>query len=272
MSLLHQLPAQTMATAVAAVRPLLLGLNKRNHCPASRPTLKLQKKCKTEADRGLLPPWVFAHEIQNFGELQRLQQQVTLETGTGVRPQDGRLSPLAVNVVDSDSGGYLGCGLFHSRPLIAARLLEGVSASTALNAEYLGLKLREAAARRRGLPPDALDPAAEAAANREHQGCHAPSQTQQPALPAVCRGFYRLINGESIELLSAPLVAAIQEALRPSAMVLRNDSLLRQIERDASMQLYSALISGELSGWQWIKEGGCSFPVDLLNSPDTGEG
>ncbi|CDI78692.1 hypothetical protein EPH_0048770 [Eimeria praecox] len=53
-------------------------------------------------------------------------------------------------------------------------------------------------------------------------------------------------------------------------MVLRNDSLLRQLERDASMQLYSALISGELSGWQWIKEGGCRFPVDLLNSPDTG--
>ena len=169
-------------------------------CPASRPTLQLQRRGKADATRRLLPSWIFAHEIQNFGELQRLQQQVTLEaTDSRVSPQDGKLFPLAVNVVDSESNCFLGCAIFHSRPLIAARVLEGVSASTSLNAEYLGHRLREAADRRRSLPPDVLQPAAAAAAaaaaDREPQSC--PSHSQTASVP---RGFYRLINGESDHL------------------------------------------------------------------------
>ncbi|CDJ30208.1 LOW QUALITY PROTEIN: uncharacterized protein EMH_0027690 [Eimeria mitis] len=280
-------------------------------CPSSRPTLQLQRRGKGEAARRLLPPWIFAHEIQNFGALQTLQQQATLEAGAGrgVRTPEGSLHPLAVNVVDSETGDFLGCALFHSRPLIAARVLEGLSASTPLNIDYVREKLSEAAARRRGLPRDALQPAAAAAA-----AAAAPAAAAAASAAAadretqICSGYYRLINGESdglpgvvvdlfgnavsiqqltrgkqwlhtryqqalvagSELLTAPLVAAIQEALRPAAVVLRNDSLLRELERDFSMSSYSTLISGELNGLQWIEERGCCFPVDLLNSPDTG--
>lgn len=96
-------------------------------------------------------------------------------------------------------------------------------------------------------------------------------------------------------------------------MVVRNDSLQRELERDPFMKRYAAIArglstrhteikpcklpgnftfappwsvlqrlpahpcscsafgSGKLEKWQWVPEGGSVFPVDILNSPDTGK-
>ena len=137
-------------------------------------------------------------------ELQRLQQQSSLDAavpGNVMDPSSGSLRPLAVNIVDSDDGRWLGVGLFHSRPLIAARVLEGPSPSRPLNAEYLAEKLLDAASRRRGMPADVFlrSPSPDHVLHRRHPN----SRVQSHALPqhqsggAVPAGFYRLIHGES---------------------------------------------------------------------------
>ncbi|OEH73663.1 dual specificity protein phosphatase [Cyclospora cayetanensis] len=298
-----------------------------NH-PESRATLHIQRRAALALP---LPPFLFAHQIVNFRELQSLQQRqapvdeegsssaTPPEKGGGQGPKkdaSGRLRPLLVNIVDSEGGQPVGCGLFHCRPLIAVRTLEGLAPSQPLDAAYVGQKLREAAERRRGLPRDAFceerTPEKRLNADAGVRDAASPEGTGGSALRW---GFYRLINGESdglpglvavmspaiaaapqnrlnrtlvlptssllvslsparrawSELLTVPLLEALQEALRPLAVVLRNDSLQRQLERDSTMQQYTAVLAGEVQGWQWIEEGGVRFPVDICKGHETGK-
>ncbi|XP_026191342.1 uncharacterized protein LOC34620968 [Cyclospora cayetanensis] len=250
--------------------------------PESRATLHIQRRAALALP---LPPFLFAHQIVNFRELQSLQQRqapvdeegsssaTPPEKGGGQGPKkdaSGRLRPLLVNIVDSEGGQPVGCGLFHCRPLIAVRTLEGLAPSQPLDAAYVGQKLREAAERRRGLPRDAF------CEERTPKRLNADAGVRDAASPegtggsALRWGFYRLINGERSELLTVPLLEALQEALRPLAVVLRNDSLQRQLERDSTMQQYTAVLAGEVQGWQWIEEGGVRFPVDICKGHETG--
>lgn len=173
-------------------------------CPASRPTLQLLRRGRGTAQSQLPPAWIFAHEIKNFKELQQLQQQVTHNTDaceSGVSSTSQCLRPLAVNVVDDQDGTALGVGLFHSRPLIAARVLEGAAPSRSLDAEFFCEKLLDAASRRRGLPAEAfLLPAPLTPLLEQHE----PETDPLPQMPVqgdtlggVPAGFYRLINGEN---------------------------------------------------------------------------
>ncbi|KAL8424280.1 hypothetical protein Efla_002898 [Eimeria flavescens] len=270
-------------------------------CPDSRPTLQLLRSGGRNKRAGQMPAlWMFAHEIKNFEELMQLQQERSKERGrseTGRKPSAQPLEPLVVNVVDSDDGSLHGVALFHSRPLIAARLFDGLPTSRCIDREFLRGKLLAAASRRRGLLGDAF-PASLRGASPLPDGHRDAEPKPGTALQlregdVVAAGFYRLVNGEcdglpgtlvdlfgsvvtvqqltrGSELLTAPLLLALQDLINPSAVVLRNDSLQRQLERDPFLKEYSAVVSGSVEGWHWLQEGGCTFPVDLLNSPDTG--
>ncbi|KAL8270463.1 hypothetical protein Esti_005610 [Eimeria stiedai] len=228
---------------------------------------------------GRLPPvWMFAHDIKNFQELTRLQQETICNANTSEtrkEPLSGNLKPLVVNVVDSEDGSAQGVALFHSRPLIAARFIEGLPAFRCIDTAFLRERLLAASSRRCGLlveacssssslasPPRQVNPFFSAEIQRE-----ADASVKRPTRDLIPAGFYRLINGESdrlpglvvelfgnvvtvqqltrgSELLTVPLLKALQELVEPAAVVLRNDSLQRQLERDPAMKQYSAVVMG----------------------------
>ncbi|KAL8432746.1 hypothetical protein ACSSS7_004370 [Eimeria intestinalis] len=246
-------------------------------CPLSRPRLELIWKGGSRNSDRVPPVWLFANDIKNFQELVRLQREAICNVGTSDTrkpPPSGNLTPLIVNVVDSEDGSSQGVALFHSRPLIAARIIKGLPASRCIDTSFLREKLLAAASRRRGLlvgaSSSSLSPRFQANADSS-VGFNAESQpgadasAQRPARNSIPSGFYRLINGESdglpglvvdlfgnvvtvqqltrgSELLTAPLLKAVRELADAEAVVLRNDSLQRQLERDASMKQYSAVV------------------------------
>lgn len=56
--------------------------------------------------------------------------------------------------------------------------------------------------------------------------------------------WLRVVRAAGSELLTAPFVECLQKLLQPAAVVLRNDSFLRQLERDPSMKQYAAVVAG----------------------------
>lgn len=170
-------------------------------CPGSRPTLQLLRRRGSTQTSSLSPSWIFAHEIKNFEELHNLQQQASRSAeafeSKSIRSSTRSLCPLVVDVVDGEDNKSHGVGLFHSRPLIAARLVEGLPSSRRIDAAFLREKLLDAASRRRGLPNEAFLPRLEPDTLRE-----ADCKAQATALSAFQRrsappGFYRLIHGEA---------------------------------------------------------------------------
>ncbi|KAL8450693.1 hypothetical protein Emed_002331 [Eimeria media] len=246
-------------------------------CPSSRPSLQLIRKGESSSSGRLPPVWLFAHDIKNFQELVGLQKEQIGGVNTPDARKEGssllNLKPLIVNVVDAQDGSSQGVGLFHSRPLIAARFIEGLTASRCIDTAFIRERLMAAASRRRGLPVDVY-PSNSSQANANSTSDinpevqrEADASVQRATCRSVPPGFYRLINGESdglpgvvvdlfgkvvtvqqltrgSELLTAPLLKALQEVVEPEAVVLRNDSLERQLERDPAMKQYSAVVMG----------------------------
>ncbi|KAL8445882.1 hypothetical protein Emag_004961 [Eimeria magna] len=277
------------------------------NCPLSRPSLQLIRKGGSKSSGRLPPVWLFAHDIGNFQELVRLQKERIRDADTSDArkgPSPGNLTPLIVNVFDANDGSSQGVALFHSRPLIAARFIEGLPVSRCIDTGFMRERLLAAASRRRALQVDGVSSSSSLAssplqASQDSSADfgveiqrEADASVQRPTRSSIPAGFYRLINGENdglpglvvdlfgnvvtvqqltrgSELLTAPLLKALQELAEPEAVVLRNDSLERQLERDPVMKQYSAVVMGHLDGWRWVQEGGSVFPVDLLNSPDT---
>lgn len=102
--------------------------------------------------------------------------------------------------------------------------------------------------------------------------------------------FYRLIFGESdllpgivvdrfndilvVQITTAgmeqqrqALIEALDKVLKPSAILMRNDVKMRELE---GLSLYSEVVLGELSGLTEIEENDTRFQVDLVKGQKTG--
>lgn len=161
-------------------------------------------------------PWIFVNEVANLRELvdlQRSQQEAdTQQQATSIsgRNKQIALSPLLVSVCLKDTLESVGVALFHSRPQIAARLLQASSDET-IDAKWISRILTAAASRRKGLPSSVLRPplrrGREAAEQKELQDTPSeasdvkawlsPQSSFSPETQKVPAGFYRLLHGEA---------------------------------------------------------------------------
>jgi 23S rRNA (cytosine1962-C5)-methyltransferase len=75
------------------------------------------------------------------------------------------------------------------------------------------------------------------------------------------------LNSAGMAVLEAPLLDALERLLRPSAIVLRNDSPVRELE---GLATEVRIAKGELGGPIELEENGLVFLVDLLEGQKTG--
>ncbi|HEX6142237.1 MAG TPA: class I SAM-dependent methyltransferase, partial [Geminicoccaceae bacterium] len=75
------------------------------------------------------------------------------------------------------------------------------------------------------------------------------------------------INTAGMAALEADIVAVLERRLRPRAVVLRNDSPVRELE---GLPLESRLASGSLDAPVLVEEGGVTFEIDPLEGQKTG--
>jgi 23S rRNA (cytosine1962-C5)-methyltransferase len=75
------------------------------------------------------------------------------------------------------------------------------------------------------------------------------------------------LNSAGMAVLEAPLLEALERLLRPSAVVLRNDSPVRELE---GLATEVRIAKGELSGPIELEENGLVFLADLLEGQKTG--
>jgi len=182
--------------------------------------------------------WVFSNEVD-----------------TAVTPLDG-FAPGALVEVQSAAGRSLGTGYVNPHSLICARLVSRdarhpLSASLLVHRVQVALSLRE---RVFGAP------------------------------------YYRLIYGESdglpglvvdrfgdilvvqmstagMEAMREDVIAALEKVVRPKAVLLRNDTPLRQLE---GLELYTRAVLGEVPERVALDENGVGFEAPLAGGQKTG--
>ncbi|CEM06684.1 unnamed protein product [Vitrella brassicaformis CCMP3155] len=230
--------------------------------PSTRPTLRIRPpEGSTHFDLSLANklPWIYSNEVQNFEEL---------------RP----LSPCIVNIFDSEGTGH-GVGTYTIHSLIAGRVVSD-NAYMPVDRAFLAGKIRRAMEMRRHLPLGRD----RRAIQRDDHG------------PVFCR----LVNGEGddlpglvidrygsicvvqhltggMERLRECIVGALVDVMGGdlTAVIHRNDSIRRRQERlalwkDMPYQKDGSSVSDVCETTVTIPEAGCSFQVDLMDSPSTG--
>jgi 23S rRNA (cytosine1962-C5)-methyltransferase len=75
------------------------------------------------------------------------------------------------------------------------------------------------------------------------------------------------ITTAGMERLKQEIVAAVEKVIRPRAILLRNDSPVRELE---GLTLYSELVMGELPDPVVVPEHGAEFTVELMGGQKTG--
>ncbi len=75
------------------------------------------------------------------------------------------------------------------------------------------------------------------------------------------------ITTAGMERLREPIVAALRKVLQPAAIVLRNDSAVRELE---GLGRYVETAHGDTPEWVTVKEGGCRFAVSPAEGQKTG--
>jgi 23S rRNA (cytosine1962-C5)-methyltransferase len=202
----------------------------------SMPVLQLKKNEERRLRAGHL--WVFSNEVD-----------------TKASPLNGFKPGQLVEIVNS-RGKSLGNGYVNPKSLICARLISrnprrSLSMSLLIDRLKLALSLRE----------------------RIYQ-----------------KPFYRLVYGESdglpglivdryedilvvqistagMECMKLDIVTALEKVIAPSAIVLRNDSAIRELE---GLDRYVETVFGEVPDKIQLEENGCQFEVSLTGGQKTG--
>ncbi len=161
----------------------------------------------------------------------------------------------AVTVVDA-GGERLGVATFNPHSLIALRLLTR-EPDMAIDAAFLVQRLQHALALREALWERPF-----------YRLVHA----EADGLPGLIIDRYGDVlavqtNTAGMELLLPDLLQACDEVLKPQAVVLRNDSPVRNLE---GLELYHRVAKGTLAGPVEVEENGARFLADLAEGQKTG--
>ncbi len=196
-------------------------------------SLKLKKKEERRILRG--HPWIFSNEID------------TAPTGA-FAPGD------LVDIFDH-AGGFVGRGYINPRTLIAVRLLTRnreeideafflkkiATARDLRDRLELGESYRAVFSESDGIPGLIVDKYADTL-----------------AIQSLTAGIDRLM---------VDILAALQQEFTPRVIVLRNDTVAREIEGLAQEK---QVIHGSLTGLVIIEESGIKYTIDVLNGQKTG--
>jgi len=199
-----------------------------------RQTIRLKPKEGRRARAGA--PWIFSNEIQMDGAAK------SLPPGTIVN-------------VSGDDGQSFGTGYFNAKSLISVRLLDR-AADTIIGTGFFVRHLSRALALR-----DALF------ARPYYRLIHA----EGDGLPGLTvdrfgNTLVLQITTAGMELLTAPLLAALEKTVRPVNVILRNDTPSRALEGLAE---YVRAAKGEVSRLA-VEENDVRYFVDLSAGQKTG--
>jgi 23S rRNA (cytosine1962-C5)-methyltransferase len=182
-------------------------------------------------------PWVFSNEVEMTPEAK------ALERGT------------VVDVIDA-AGSAVGTAIFNPNTLISARLLT-THAFADIDADWLAVKIGQAVVLRDRLFSAPF-----------YRLIHA----EADGLPGLVVDRYGdicvvQINTAGMELLAADIVAAIQQVIAPTGIVIQRDGIARRQEGliDAEPE-----IVGEVPSPAPLTENGVGFLADLSEGQKTG--
>ncbi len=199
---------------------------------STHPVIRVKPREGRRARAGA--PWLFSNEIDMTAK--------TLAQGA------------VVNVL-GDDGRVFGTGTFNAKSLIAVRLLDP-AADVALDAAFFAKKLQRALSLRETL----YDAPYYRLANAEGDGL--------PGLTIDRFGDTCVVQVTTagMESLLDPLLAALDEALRPVNVILRADAPARTLE---GLELYVRAAKGD-AGRIAVEENGVRYFVDLEGGQKTG--
>ncbi len=203
--------------------------------PATRPQIHLLPGRSRRFRSG--HPWIFSNEIVMNAEAKAL-------------PPGG-----LATIVDAGAE-RLGVGTFNPHSLISVRLLSRRCEQT-IDQAFLAERLRRAAALRDRLYDRPF-----------YRLIHA----EADGLPGLVADRYGDVvvleaNTAGMEALLPTILAALDEVLAPSAVLLRNDGAVRKLE---GLDLYDRLEKGEIAGPIELEENGATFFADLVTGQKTG--
>lgn len=203
--------------------------------PQDRPVVHLLPGKQKRARAG--HPWIFSNEIRMDPEAK------ALAAGT------------LVTLVDS-GGGPVGVGTFNPHPLISARLLSR-NASARIDEDWMTGRLRRALDMRERL----FDAPYYRLVYSEADGL--------PGLVVDRYGDVAVLqfNTAGMEQLKPLVLAALDEAVAPRTVILRNDAAIRQLE---GLPSEVEVIGQTLEGPIELVENGCRFLADPAGGQKTG--
>jgi 23S rRNA (cytosine1962-C5)-methyltransferase len=202
----------------------------------STPSLKLKANAKSRILQG--HPWVFANEVEALLPAE----------------QDGEI----VECRDR-SGRFIGCGLYNSRSQIIFRRLSRDRIQ--LDEAYLRSAIEAALARRAGGFPGGFS-----------QDVRRLVWSESDGLPGVVvdqfgDSLVLQIQTLAMEKRSALLASLLQELVKPSEIIFRNDANIRRLE---GLPLEIHTLSGKAWEPRWVNIDGFDYWLDLQNAQKTG--
>jgi 23S rRNA (cytosine1962-C5)-methyltransferase len=203
--------------------------------PHHRPILALQPGRQKRAAAG--HPWIYSNEI-------------AMDAAAKALPAGGLVT------VKSAEGKNLGIATFNPHTLVAARILDREPARR-IDQGFFEKRLGRALAIRERL---------------YDAPCYRLVHAESDGLPGLVVDRYGdvvvcQLNTAGMQALETELVGALDEVLRPRAIVLRNDSSARQAE---GLELETRVATGVLDGPVELVENGARFLADLAGGQKTG--
>jgi 23S rRNA (cytosine1962-C5)-methyltransferase len=216
---------------------------------SAHPTIRLKPREGRRVRAGA--PWVFSNEI-------------VMDASTKALP------PGSLVNVKGDDGREFGTGYFSPNSLIAARLLDAGS-DVAIDAAYLGKRIARALALREAL----FDSPFYRVVNAEGDGLPGLTIDRYDDLCVV------QIATAGMERLLEPLARAIELALAPESIILRNDVAARALEglasevralkgaarrvavEENSVRYFADPAAGQKTGWYFDQRDNRAFAAQL---------
>jgi 23S rRNA (cytosine1962-C5)-methyltransferase len=181
-------------------------------------------------------PWVFSNEVVMSNALKAL-------------------TPGALVNVVGDDGRDFGTGYFNAKSLIAARLLDG-AADTAIDVPFLAARLRRALRTREALYREPFYRLVHA------EGDGLPGLT----IDRFGESLSVQITTAGMEALLDPLLAALDDVIAPTSVILKNDAPARSLE---GLDLYVRAAKGEITRVT-VQENGVRYFADPGAGQKTG--
>jgi 23S rRNA (cytosine1962-C5)-methyltransferase len=201
----------------------------------TRPVVTLAPQRHKRAERG--HPWIYSNEL-------------VLDAAARALPPGSLVTVLGAE------GRKLGVATFNPHPLISLRLLDRDPARR-IDAAFFAARLRRA-----------LEIRTQLFAAPHYRLIHA----EADGLPGLIVDRYgdavvAQLNTAGMARLEEPLLAALDQVLKPGIIVLRNDSSARAVE---GLESETRIARGDLSGPIEVPENGARFLADLSTGQKTG--